>query len=149
VSAVSSALGRICDHSHVPDIDADRQTFRTHAARLTIYPAGTADTVVEASDDSRWAFVIVFGSTARGDGTHLGDIDVYAEPTGAPADQAWVLHFRDRMQGANVDFLLPPDGVLLSDRLAAGEEFAKQMLREALVLSDHANVIDGLRDRFL
>jgi len=73
---------------------------------------------------------------------------VYAEPTVA-ADHNWVLHFRDRMQAANVDFLLPDGGALLADRLAAGEEFAKQMLREALVLSDHANVIDGLRDRFL
>ncbi len=131
------------------DIDADRQTFRTHARRLTIYPAGVADTVIEASDDARWAFVIVFGSTARGDGTQLGDIDVYAEPTGAPADHSWVLHLRDRLQAANVDFLLPADGVLLADRLAAGEELAKQMLREALVLSDHADVIEGLRDRYL
>jgi hypothetical protein len=133
----------------VPDIDADRQRFRANAARLTIYPASIADAVIDGGDDPRWAFLLVFGSAARGDGTKLADIDVYAEPAGTAADLAWVLHFRDRMRAYNVDFLIPEDGSLLGDRLAAGEEFAKQMLREALVLSDHANVIDGLRDRYL
>jgi hypothetical protein len=132
------------------DIEADRQRFRTNAARLTIYPASIADTVIEGSDDARWGFFLVFGSTARGDGTTIADLDVYAEPApGTAADSPWVLHFRDRMLAYNVDFLVPEDGSSLGQRLASGEEFAKELLREALVLSDHAHVIDGLRDRYL
>jgi hypothetical protein len=133
----------------VADIDADRQRFRANALRETIYPEGIADTVIEGSEDPRWGFFIVWGSTARGDSTDISDIDIYAEPIGAGVDLPWVLHFRDRMQAYNVDLLIPSDGSLLAERLAAGDEFAKQMLREALVLSDHANVIDGLRDRYL
>jgi hypothetical protein len=144
-----AALGRTCDDPRMADIEADRQTFRGHARRLTIYPDGIADTVIEGSEDPRWAFFLVFGSTARGDGTPIGDIDLYAEPVEDLAEPPWVLHFRDRMQAYNVDFLTPPDGVLLADRLAKGDEFARQMLREALVLSDRANVIDALRDRYL
>lgn len=131
------------------DIDADRRRFRANALRETIYPEGIADTVIEGSEDPRWGFFLVWGSTARGDSTDISDIDIYAEPIGAEADLPWVLHFRDRMQAYNVDFLIPSHGSLLAERLAAGDEFAKQMLREALVLSDHANVIDGLRDRYL
>ena len=142
-------LGRTCDDPRMADTDADRQSFRAHARRLTIYPDGIADTVIEGSEDPRWAFFLVFGSTARGDGTQLGDIDLYAEPVQDAHDAPWVLHFRDRMQAYNVDFLTPPDGVLLADRLAAGDEFAQQLLREALVLSDRSNVIDALRDRYL
>lgn len=131
------------------DQDADRRHFRTNAARETIYPESIADTVIEGSEDRRWAFFLVWGSTARGDSTDISDIDVYAEPIASGADLPWVLHFRDRMQAYNVDLLIPPRGSSLAERLAAGDEFAKQMLREALVLSDHANVIDGLRDRYL
>jgi len=133
----------------MPDIDADRQTFRTNASRLTIYPPGVADAIIDGSDDPRWAFFVVFGSTARGDGTKIGDIDLYAEASGDDVDPPWVAHFRNRMQAYNVDLLIPTDGSLLADRLAAGDEFAKQLLREALVLSDTANVIDGLRERYL
>lgn len=125
----------------------DRTTFRAHAARLTIYPDGVADEVISASDDPLWAFFLVFGSTARGDARGISDIDLYAEPLGN-ADPTWVAHLRDRMRAHNVDLLVPLDGSRLADRLAAGEEFAKQLLREALVLSDHAGVIPGLRDRY-
>jgi predicted nucleotidyltransferase len=133
----------------VADIDADRQQFRANAARETIYPEGIAETVIEGSQDARWGLFLAWGSTARGDSTDISDIDIYAEPLGPEVDRAWVLHFRDRMQAYNVDLLIPGDGSSLAERLAAGDEFAKQMLREALVLSDHANVIDGLRDRYL
>jgi hypothetical protein len=64
-------------------------------------------------------------------------------------DPPWVLHLRDRMRAYNVDLLIPTQGALLADRLADGDEFAKQLVREALVLRDDANVIDGLRDRYL
>jgi hypothetical protein len=133
----------------VADIDADRQRFRANVRRETIYPAGIADVVIEGAEDARWACFLVWGETARGDETTISDLDLYAEPVDAAADAEWIEHFRNRMLAYNVDLLIPAKGSLLAERLAAGDAFAKELLREALVLSDPANVIDGLRDRYL
>jgi predicted nucleotidyltransferase len=127
----------------------DRETFRRRAEALTIYPEGTADAVLEASDDPVWSFVVVYGSTARGDGTRISDIDLYAEPLDASRDRDHLHHVRNRMLAYNVDLLVPEDGSHLSRRLAEREPFALQLLREALVLRDAGGAFAALRTRYL
>lgn len=60
-----------------------------------------------------------------------------------------VRHNRARPREHSLDFLVLPHGRSLEDDLVSGNEFAIKLRREALILFDRANVIPGLRERFL